>query len=84
MVSGVRPRPLGAGVEVTGTTFLAESFFLFHGLAAAVPGVKHAKWEGPPESRSSVSKVTRKASGAPGVGKTDLKAGLPRGLQGML
>ena len=28
--------------------------------------------------------VTRRAAQAAGVGKTDLKAGLPRGLQGML
>lgn len=34
--------------------------------------------------KSLVSKVTRKATRTSEMGKTDLKAGLPRGLQGML
>lgn len=47
--------------------------------------IEHAKWEGPPRAeKGSVSRVTRKAARIPGVGVTDLQAGLSRGLQGML
>lgn len=51
---------------------------------SSCPGAKQAKWEGPPQStKSSVSKVTKSCVDTRS-GKTDLKAGLPGGLQRML
>ena len=37
-------------------TFLGDSILLLHCHAPAVPRVEHAKWEGPPDSRSLESK----------------------------
>ena len=84
-VSGARPWALGAGVEAAGTPALAGSTLSCH---AATPQLFCSKAGQVGRASGGQRKAQRPKYQRSRVnirrGKTDLKAGLPRGLQGML